>query len=156
PFQEGRFHVAGDPLERPPFGVDNDVDDEVAAGAAGDPSVFLMHRIAIQDATVGFGMLEKIRAVPDLDCLESGDAGTDELPSAGEASHEMRLDQAGGDLQVCLDVASVDPDRHAARAFAEISMLAEHRAVMILDAILVDDLLADQLDQLLAKIRPME
>ncbi len=156
PFQKRRLHVAGDPLERPPLGVDHHVDDEIAAGVAGDPGVFLMDRIALQDAAIGLGMLEEIGTVPNLDRFQRGDAGADQLPPAGKAGHQMRLDQAGRDLQVGLDVAAVDPDRHAARAFAQIRMLAEHGAMMILDPIAVDDFPPDQFDQFVAQIRPMQ
>ena len=67
-----------------------------------------------------------------------------------EAGHQVRLDQAGGDLQIGLDVARVDPDRHAARAVAQVRVLVELLAVMILDAVVGGDLGADHLDQLVA------
>ena len=84
------------------------------------------------------------------------DAGADQLAPAGEAGHQVRLDQAGRDLQIGPDVARVDPDRHAARARAEERVLGELLAVMVLDAIVGGDLGADHLDQFVALVRPMQ
>ena len=78
-FFERGDHVAGDPLQRPPLGVDHHVDDEVAAGVPGDPGVLFVHRIAVEDAAVGLGVLEKVGPVPDLDRLQRRDARADQL-----------------------------------------------------------------------------
>ena len=99
--------------------VERDVDDEVAAGHPGDPGVFFVHRVALEDAAVGLGVLEELGAVPDLDRLQRGHARADQLAAAGIAGHQVRLDQAGGDLQVGPDVAAVDPAGHPARRRAE-------------------------------------
>src|SRR3989304_5637986 len=59
-------------------------------------------------------MLQEVGAVPDADGVEMGDAGADELSAAGEARHQVRLDESGGDLQVGLGVGGVGPDGGAA------------------------------------------
>ena len=77
-------------------------------------SVFcFVDRVAVEDAAVGLGMLEQLGAVPALDRLERGHAGTDQLAAAGVAGHQVRLDQAGGDLQVGLDVAACRSSRES-------------------------------------------
>ena len=119
----------------PPLAVEHDVDDEVAAGHAGDPGVFLVDRVAVEDAAVGLGVLEKLRAVPDLDGFERGDSRADQLAAAGIAGHQVRLDQAGGDLQVGPNVAGVDPGGTPRGVVPRKRMLVEARAVMVLDAI---------------------
>jgi hypothetical protein len=56
------------------------------------------------------------------------------------------LNQAGGDLEVGIHVPRIDPDRHAARALAEVGVLAPLLAVMIDDPVLAGDRPADHLD----------
>ena len=102
PSEEGRFHVAGHDAKDPPLGVDHHVDDEIAAGHAGDRRVFLVNRIALQAAAAGVGVFEKsgpcqTRTSP------AGQAGANQLPAARKTGHEMRLDQAGRDLQIGVD-----------------------------------------------------
>ena len=55
------------------------------------------------------------------------------------------------------DVAAVDPDRHAARAFAQIGVLARVAvAVVVLDPVVRGDLRADHFDQFGRACRPMQ
>ena len=74
-----------------------------------------MDRVAFENAAVGLGMLEKIGPVPDLDRFQRRDARADQLAAAGEAGHQVRLDQAGGDLQIGL-ARSACRSRSARRA----------------------------------------
>ena len=55
------------------------------------------------------------RVVEGADGLGVGDAGRDHLAPARPAGHEVRLDQAGGDPQLRLHQAAVEPDDGAAR-----------------------------------------
>ena len=111
--QERLLHIAGHEPQGTPFGIDDHVDDEVAAGAAGDPGVFFVDRIAVQDAAIRPRILQQLRPVPDLDRLQGGNAGADQLPPAREPGHQVRLDQANRDLEICLNVARIQPDRNA-------------------------------------------
>lgn len=91
-----------------------------------------------------------------IDRLEGSQSGTDELSSAGEAGHEMGLDQAGGDLQVGFDVAAVDPGGDAAGAMADQDVFAENLAVMVLDAVVVGDEAADHFDEFFPFVGAMQ
>ena len=90
-----------------------------------DPRVLLVDRVAVEEAAVGLGMLEELRAVPDLHGFERGDAGADQLAAAGIAGHQVRLDQAGGDLEVGLDVAACRSRPGRRGVVAESSVLVE-------------------------------
>ena len=100
PFEKRLLHVAGHEAQRPPLGVDHHVDDEIAAGVAADPGVLLVDRIAFENAAIGLGMFEEIGPVPDLHRFQGGDARADQLAPAGKTGHQVRLDQAGRDLQI--------------------------------------------------------
>ena len=60
----------------------------------------------------------------------------------------MRLDQAGGDLQVGPDVPAVDPAGNPPRGRADQRVLFQACAEMVLDAIAGHDLLAEHLELL--------
>ena len=66
--------------------------ESVAARLASDPGVLFVHGIAGEDAAIGVRVFEELRPVPDLDGLQSRDAGADQLPPAREAGHQVRLD----------------------------------------------------------------
>src|SRR5207245_7025601 len=104
----------------------------------------------------GLRMFEQTRPVPDLHRLEGGDAWADDLAAAAVAGHEMRLDQSGGDLQISADVAAIEIDRHAVLCRAEIIVLFQDLAVMVLDSIILSDVLAEHLDQLGPLVRPVQ
>ena len=75
---------------------------------------------------------------------EAGDAGADDFPATGVTRHEMRFDEAGGDLEVGAGVAVVDPDRHAAVGGAQVIVLLLNLAVVVEAAVVAGDLGADQ------------
>jgi len=54
---ERRDHIARDEFQGAAIGVDHDVHDEIAASLAADPGVFLVDRIALQDAASIAGLL---------------------------------------------------------------------------------------------------
>ena len=76
--------------------------------------------------------------MPHLDGLEAGDAGADDFPATGVTRHEMRFDEAGGDLEVGAGVAVVDPDRHAAVGGAQVIVLLLNLA-MVVEAAVQED-----------------
>ena len=134
-FEKCLLHVAGHDRRDPALAVERDVHDEVAAGHAGDLGVLFVDWVAIQDSAVGFGMLEQFRSMPALDRLERGHARADQLSAAGVAGHQMRLDQAGGDFQVGLHIAAVDPSGNPARRRADEGMFLEPGAEVVFDAV---------------------
>src|SRR5262249_50335594 len=136
--------------------VEADVDDEIAAGQLGDARVLLVHGVADDAATVGPGMLQEARAVPDLDRLQGGDAGADDLAAAGVARHQVRLDQAGRDLQVGPQITAVQVDRHPVGRGAEVVVLFQHLAVVVFHAVVGGDVGAEQLDQFLTLVGPVQ
>src|SRR5262249_21650650 len=87
-------HVAGADPSDASLTVEADVDDKIAAGHLGDACVLFVDRIAFHNATIGVGMLEKLRPMPDLHRVEPRDAGTDDLAAAAVTGHEVRLNQA--------------------------------------------------------------
>ena len=147
-FEERLFHVAGHDRGDAPVAVERDIDDEVAARHAGDLGVLFVDGVAIQDAAVGLGVFEQLGAVPALDRFEGGHAGADQLPAARVAGHQVGLDQAGGDLQVGLHVAAVDPAGNPARSRADERVLLEPGAEMVLDSIARHDLWPEHLELL--------
>ena len=109
----------------------------------------------MQLAARGWAM--KVAVVEGGDGLGMGDAGGDHLPPAGPAGHEVRLDQAGRDLELGLDQAAVEADHGAARGAADQDM------VLVLggDVVYDPDLLqhpgvAHELGQLLALVRAVQ
>lgn len=151
-FEERRRHVAGHDVKDAALGVDHDVDDEVAAGHPRDGRVLLVNRIALQATVAGVGVLQEVGPVPNPHGIERRQSGTDQFASAGEAGHEMGLDQPGGDLQIGIDVAGVDPNRRAAFGLAQVRMLIALLAVMILDAIIFGDVGTDHFDEFVAEV----
>ena len=79
---EGLHHVASHELQRPTLGIDDHVDNEIAACMPSDPGVFLVNRVAFKDAAIGVGMLEKRGAVPGFDRFQGRDARADQLAAA--------------------------------------------------------------------------
>lgn len=139
-FAPSVFHVAGADPSHLTFAVDTDVDDEVAAGHPGDACVFFVNGVAVDEAAVGFRVLEELRAVPNLDGLKGGDTGADHFAAAGVAGHQVRLDEAGGDFEIGLDITRVDPSGDTIRRRAKVGVLAEHFAVMVFDRVVVHDI----------------
>ena len=64
----------------------------------------------------------------------------------------MRLNQTGSDFQVGIDVTRIDPGGNAVRSGTEARMFFFHLAVMIFDAIVGDDFLADHLNHFRALV----
>src|SRR5205823_4926580 len=58
-FFECSDHVAGDEFERPPIGVNHYIDNKIAADLAADPRVLFMNGIAVENAAIGFRVLQK-------------------------------------------------------------------------------------------------
>ena len=85
-------------------------------------------RVIVEGQTVGAigpGMLEETRAMPDLDRLQTGNAGANDFSDAAIAGHQVRLDQASRDLQIRVHVTLVDVSRYAVRSDAEEFVIAE-------------------------------
>ena len=66
-----------------------------------------------------------------LDSLLRGQARRDQLAAAGEAEHEMLLDEAERDVQIGVHEALVDIDRRAAGGRAERLMLGEGAGIVV-------------------------
>ena len=93
-----------------------------------------MQRIADEIALDRERVFHEARGMEGADRLVAGDARRHHLAAARPAGHEMRLDQAGGDAQVRLDEAAVEPDRRAARGGeAEIDMVLVVAGEVVLD-----------------------
>ena len=152
----GLDHIAGTGPGDAPLAVETDVDDEVAAGHERDAGVFLVDRVAVEDAAIRLRVLQKARAVPDLDGFEGGDSRADDLTATGVASHEVRLDQAGRDLEIGTEITAVEPNRHAIGRFAEVIVFLQHLAVVILNPVIGDDLRTEHLFQLGAFVGPVQ
>ncbi len=89
------------------------------------------------------------RAVGLEDRLQRGQARAGALGPAAEAGEEMGLDEPGQDAHVRLDVAAVDPHRHAVHA-SHLDVLG-HRGVgsVLMDGVPAGGVGADELDHLL-------
>src|SRR5262249_5662909 len=156
PFFPRFDHVAGADPGGAALAVEADVDDEVTAGHQGDARVLFVNRVALDEAAVGPGVLQETRPVPDFHRLKRNDTGTDDLAAATVAGHQVRLDQAGGDLQVGAEVAAVEPDRHAVGRLAQVVMLLPHLAVVVLDPVVGGDLAADYLFEFRSLVGPVQ
>ena len=93
--------------------VDDAVDGASTADHRHDLQLLLVQRIALQHAVGAVGMFHEARAVEGGDGLGVCDAGRDHLAPARPAGHEVRLHQAGGDAQIGLDEAPVEPHHRA-------------------------------------------
>ena len=138
--------------------VDHRVQRVAVAQHAHDLELFLVQRIADEIALHRERILHEAGGVEGADRFVMRHARRDHLAAAGPAGHEVRLDQAGGDAQLRLHEAAVEPDRRAARRGApEIDM---HRFVareMVLDPHVGHHPgIADQLGELLALVRTMQ
>ena len=82
--------------------------------------------------------------------------GTYELPPAGKAGHEMRLDQADGDLEFGGDVTRVDPCRNAAGRRAQVGVGRQIVSVVVGDLIPLGNRRAEHLDLFRRSARPVQ
>ena len=113
-FREGRFHVASNERSHAAIVVERDVHNEIAAGHAGDPRVLFVDRVSVQNSAIGPRVLEESRPVPAFHRFEGRDARADQFAAARIAGHQVRLNQAGGDFEIGLDIAAIDPHGDAA------------------------------------------
>ena len=109
--------------------------------------VLLVDRVAIEDSAVGPGMLEQFRPVPALDRLERGHAGADQLPAPGIAGHQVRLDQAGRDLQVGLRRSGCRSSRESRATVVPTNVCSSSRVPeVVFDAVARHDLGPEHLE----------
>ena len=132
--------------------VDADVDDEVAAGHPGDESVLFVDGVVLDDAAGRPRMFQEFWAVPRFDRLQPGDTRTDDLSPATKTRHQVRLDQAGGNLQIRVDVTLIDVDGYIVSGRAKMRVRFAVLAKVIFDPIVVGDVRADHLDEFFAFI----
>ena len=109
-----------------------------------------MQRVADQIALDRQRVFHEAGGMEGADRLVTGDARSHHLAATRPAGHEMRLDKAGGDAEIRLDEAAVDPDRRAARGGeAEIHMvLVAQREVVFDPDIVQHPRIADQFGHL--------
>ena len=114
--------------------VDHGVQGIDVAQDADDLKLLLVQRIADQIALDRERVLHEAGGMEGADGLVTGDARRHHLAAPRPAGHEMRLDKAGGDAQIRLDEAAVDPDRRAARGGeAEVHMVLVAQGEVVLD-----------------------
>jgi hypothetical protein len=123
--------------------------------APGDARVLLVDWVAGHDAAIRAGIFQKAGTMPDLDRFQRGDARTDDLAAAAIACHQVRLDQSRGDLQIGTEIAAVEINRDAVGRLAEIIVLSQDLAVVVLDAVIGNDFFAEHLFQLGALVGPV-
>ena len=126
--RHGLQHHAGDELDAVPVGLhrvaredardgavarQRHVHDEIVPRHAGDFEQFAVQRIVLDGALDGARLAHEARAVQHLDGLLRGQARGHQLAPAGVAQHQVRLDEAEGDVQVRRDEPLVDVDRRA-------------------------------------------
>ena len=126
------------------FAIDAHVDNEIATSHERYFCVFLMHGVAIENSAVRAWIFEELRTVPHLDRIEPGNAGADQLSATGIASHQVWLNESGGDFQVRPGVAVVDPYGNTAFGRAEVIVLIAFLAMVVEAAIVAGNFRAHQ------------
>ena len=103
-------------------------------------------------------IFHETRGMEGADGFVVGDAGRDDLATAGPAGHEMRLDQAGRDAQIGFDEAAIELDRRSAlRGDAEIDVIGVVARIVVLDSNPRHDPgVAHQFGKFFANVWPMQ
>ena len=138
--------------------VDDRVEAVYVAEPADDLELLFVKRIADQVALNGERIFHETRGMEGADGFVVGDAGRDDLATAGPAGHEMRLDQAGGDAQIRFDEAAIELDRRSARrGDAEIDVIGVVARIVVLDSNPRHDPgVAHQFGKFFANVWPMQ
>ena len=102
---DGQAHVASPYPRHSAVGIETYIHDEVAARHLGDARAFLVDGIVDQRAGVGKRMTHHVRAMKRFDSFQRGYARTDDLAAAAVAGPQVRLNEAGGDLEIGFDIA---------------------------------------------------
>src|SRR6185503_11586746 len=89
------------------------VDGEMNTYHPRDFADIVVHRVALGDAPGCVRMANPGRVMECHDRLETGQAGRHHLRTAAETGKEMRLDESGGDADVCLKEFAVQVHRDA-------------------------------------------
>ena len=90
-----------------------DVDHEVMARERGDFQQLLMQRIAGERSFGGTRIAHEQRTVQPLDRFLAGQADRNEFASAGEARHQVGLNEPKRDMQIGFHKPPVDMHRRA-------------------------------------------
>ena len=123
--------------------VDGDVEGEVRRGQRGGGPHEVVHRVARPRHEGGPGIGNAARVV----CLQDGRGGgeprADRLRPAAETGEEVRLDEAGHDAQVGLDVVALQ--QHRRPVHLAYGNVRRARRVVVDDGVAPDDLGPDEL-----------
>jgi hypothetical protein len=92
----------------------------------------------------------------NFDGLLCSQAGSDELPAAGIAEHQVRLYKPEGNVQVCENKAFIDIDGGAGLSAAEVAMLQEFTREVVFHAVARGDVRTDDLVDLFGSGWAME
>ena len=109
----------------------------------------VVDRVSLRDEPGGPRVGDACRAVRIEDGLGGGQAGADTLGASAESGEEMRLDEAGEDADVGIQVARVDEDPGAVHH--------THRDVgvvvgpVVVDGVAGDDVVTDEFGHLLGR-----
>ena len=128
--------------------VHHHVEGEVAAGGGGDRPDVVVHGIALDQAPGGPRIADPCCVVQDQDGLQTSQARSDHLGSAAEAGEEVRLDESGGDLDVGLDPATIEPHRDVGPGPTAIEQLIMITGVVVDHLDGIDHVLTEHLDEL--------
>jgi hypothetical protein len=149
------LEVAGEHAGELAAAVDRHVAEEVDADPPGDVEQLLMERVALDDAGPE-RRFEHCRAVQAAHGVDPRAARCHRFPSAREARHEVRLDQAGHDAEVGAEQPAIDPQLGAAAGATEMDVLARVARLVIADAIAPHDVGAGHRRQLVGGVGAMQ
>ncbi len=123
-----------------------------------DLQLLLVQRVALERALDGGRVLHEAGGVEGPDRGVVGDAGSDHLPAARPAGHEVRLDQPGDDLEVGVGEAAVERDRRAPGGGDPQGPVGGvvARVVVLHAHVLEHPGVADQLGQLVTQVGPVQ
>ena len=121
------------------------IDHELVARHACDFGELAVQRIVENRTFDGQLFAHEAGAVDDLDGLLRGKAGDDELTAPGEARHQMRLNEAQREAQVCARETLIEVSGCAGTRDAKEAVAGEVARVVVFDTVRRGDFVADNL-----------
>ena len=139
------------------FVVHGHVDGEIDPHRPGHGQRLLVHRIALDAPLRRPRMGQDLGVVEETDRVDAAHTRTDRLAPAGVTGHQVGLDERDGDLQRRPRERRVHPDRHPHRGLAQVRQGVLCASGIVVDyPIIAGNMLAYQLDELVALIRPVQ
>ena len=135
----GPVEIAGEDAGHGLVAVEGHVEEERAAGLAGDLAHFLPDGVAVGDAPDGLGVPDHPGVVVAEDGALAGHARHDGLAAAGESGEEVGLDETGQDLEVAAHELGVDPGLVAFGGHADADLCGRIEGFVLDDAAALED-----------------